>query len=253
MSYHYQSTEDNKIERKDINGNLYKISNNITGSNTNSNTNSNSNSNSNSNTDNKFQIDYSKMQIGDIWGTVNDTWLAMLIKGKTWGWDKMLSLKHCNHIAVVVQIESQYFLVEALNKIMISSCYKYLNPRFSNMFNQVCFMGRFNGLNEMINVSGKEIEMKRKLNSWLLEIASQYIDYDLSGCIGTEASNIPILHNLFRQNENKFFCSELAIEGIRKNTNVTFLPEIPSYKIEPMHFQRYMPNNILSSILIKNA
>lgn len=176
-----------------------------------------------------YKINYDNMQIGDIWGTSNNAITGQSIKRATWGIIRSkfgFSLELCNHIAIVIKIEKQFFLAEALDHIVISSTYRYLNPTWTNGWNQVCFIGRFN----LTPV------MQARLNEWLILIADCYAEYDLAGAIGTE---IP----LFKQNVNKLFCSEFAAEGLRKVSSFpNFLSQQASWQFTPKHFQEHMEN-----------
>lgn len=121
----------------------------------------------------KYHLDYDKMQVGDVWGTVCQAPIAIGIKIRTWGLRHALSLGKCSHMAIVVRIESQFFLVEAIGRgVIISTCHKYLNPGPGNLLKQVCWIGRHTKM-EPGNIEW--------LNTQLLRLAFDSPGYDTGG------------------------------------------------------------------------
>ncbi len=171
----------------------------------------------------KYRLLYNHMQIGDVFGTTSNTALAMAIKNRTWGFTSTLSLSKCNHVAVVVSIKDQFFLVEALSDgVRITSCYDYLDPKCSNNYKQVCWIGRHNNMEE---------QHLERINNWFIKLAYDFPQYDWEGALGTR---IPI----FNQKNDRPFCSEaieLGFKDISKDLSVR--PLCHSWDITPMDFQ----------------
>lgn len=170
----------------------------------------------------RIAIDYSKLKVGDVWCTAANHPLSVGIKMKTWGMGKAFSLRHCNHVAVTVKIQEQFFLVEALQQgAVISTCFRYLNPSMGNWFNQVCWICRH------VNMTDKDREW---LNDQLILFAFDNPEYD-SG--GAGATRIPFL----RQSPNKLFCSELVDTAFTaRSADLRILPGASAARV-PMDYQ----------------
>jgi hypothetical protein len=186
----------------------------------------------------KYRLMYNHMQPGDIFATTSNTALAMAIKSSTWGVTSALSLSKCNHVAVVVSIQEQFFLVEALaDGIRITSCYDYLDPTCSNRYKQVCWIGRHN------NMGGQHLD---KINSWFINLAYNFPSYDWTGCIGAK-------YPIFKQDDSRLFCSEAADTGFRAiSESLAIMPQCRSWQITPMDIQKspYV-ENMTDYILIR--
>jgi hypothetical protein len=186
----------------------------------------------------KYRLLYNHMQIGDVFGTTSNSALAIAIKSNTWGLTSALSLSKCNHVAVVVSINDQFFVVEALaDGIRITSCYDYLDPTFLNRYKQVCWIGRH------YNMADRHLE---KINNYFIALAYNFPAYDWTGCLG---SRFPV----FRQIDNRLFCSEAVDTGFRAVSDaLTIMPLCRSWEITPKDIQEspYM-ENMTSYILVR--
>lgn len=186
----------------------------------------------------KLHVDYSKMQVGDVWGTTSNAPVSVGIKIKTWGALSAFSLAKCSHVAVVCKIDAQFFLVEAIGSgVQISTCYKYLDPRFSNLDSQACWIGRHS------NIRTGHLDF---LNFQLLCMAFDSPDYDFCG---TGRFAVPFL----RQSPAKLFCSELADTALRAtDESLAILPRHRSWEIVPAYYQRcYLMEVLTKKILAR--
>lgn len=189
----------------------------------------------------KYSLLYNHMQPGDVFATTSNTALAISIKTATWGLASALSLSKCNHVAVVVKIKEQFFLVEALSDgVRITSCYDYLDPKCSNRYKQVCWIGRHNNMGE---------QHLDKINTWFINLAYQFPKYDWEGCISTRLPKNP----LFVQDDSRLFCSEAVDTGFRRISNALAIePGIPSHLLTPMDIQKSQNmENMTDYILIR--
>lgn len=184
----------------------------------------------------KYRVDYSKMQVGDIWATTSNGPISVGIKFRTWGVMDGFSLSKCSHVAVVCQLNGQFFLVEALpDGVKVSTCYKYLDPRPGNFWSQVCWIGRHRNMRP---------EYMEFLNFQLLCMAFDSPGYDFKG---TGRFAAPFL----RQSPSKLFCSELADTALRATDSaLAILPQHASWQIVPAYYQRcYLMESLTKKIL----
>jgi hypothetical protein len=157
----------------------------------------------------KWKLVHDNIKVGDIFGTVSNTPLAIGIKIRTWGWEHAFSLAHCNHVAVVVKVKGKFFLCEALNDgIRLSSTYGYLNPNKSNFHQQVCWIGRHDYMTD---------EHRQFLNEQFIQLARDYPKYNIKGIAGflnpfKKPDNLP---DFLTGKPKRFFCNEM-IDSIFK-------------------------------------
>lgn len=172
----------------------------------------------------RLQLRYENLQPGDIICTTSNSPISVLIKMKTWGFSSAFSLKKCSHIAMVVKIEEKFFLCEAVqNGFVINSCYKYLDPKFSNGYTQICAVLRHQDL---------QPDQPEKMNEQGLQLAFDFPQYDWRG-VGAF-----VLPDFLKQKPKQFFCSEAVSFIYRTAADLKICPERTSGAVAPADIQR---------------
>jgi len=181
--------------------------------------------------DTLWKLNHSAMQVGDVWCTTSSSPLAVLIKRKTWGWAKMFSLSHCSHVATVIKIQGQFFLLEALmDGIRISTCYEYLNPTLWNFGQRVVAIMRRRGMDD---------DDRECLNRQAVLLAEDFPKYDF---YGAGAFQLPFLSHT----ESRLYCSECA----HLLWNQVGLPISKNNQVTPKAFQdSALCENVLAQAL----